>query len=109
MCTFTLQNNPSVRFFSGTTIVVARNHSRHTVDQPSYLEKTVARGARNLAIPRRARLEATPWKSAPEVIQEARESFLDRLRGVPRRQNHRMVRRGATALAGALPVAHGVK
>ena len=49
-----------------------------TADQPSYLEKTVARAARNLAIPRRARLEANPWKATPEVLQEARESFLDR-------------------------------
>jgi len=49
-----------------------------TADQPSYLEKTVARAARNLAMPRRARLEANPWKATPEVLQEARESFLDR-------------------------------
>jgi predicted CXXCH cytochrome family protein len=49
-----------------------------TADQPSYLEKTVARATRNLAIPRRARLEANPWKATSEVLQEARESFLDR-------------------------------
>ena len=49
-----------------------------TEDQPSYLERTIARGARNLAIPRRARLEANPWQTTQEVIQEARESFLDR-------------------------------
>ncbi|MGB8324200.1 MAG: hypothetical protein WCE52_14675, partial [Candidatus Acidiferrum sp.] len=28
-----------------------------TADQPSYLERTVARAARNLSIPRKARLE----------------------------------------------------
>jgi predicted CXXCH cytochrome family protein len=49
-----------------------------TADQPSYLETRVARAARNLAIPRRARLEANPWKATPEVLKEARESFLDR-------------------------------
>jgi len=49
-----------------------------TADQPSYLERTVARTARNLAIPRKARLESNPWKAAPEVLKEARESFLDR-------------------------------
>jgi len=49
-----------------------------TADQPSYLETVVARSARNLAIPRKARLETNPWKSSPHVLQEARESFLDR-------------------------------
>ena len=49
-----------------------------TADQPSYLERTVARTARNLAIPRKARLESNPWKATPEVLKEARESFLDR-------------------------------
>jgi predicted CXXCH cytochrome family protein len=49
-----------------------------TADQPSYLEQTVARAARNLAIPRGSRLEANPWKATPEVLQDARESFLDR-------------------------------
>src|SRR5580692_7746539 len=49
-----------------------------TADQPSYLEKVVARATRNLAIPRKARLEPNPWKPTPDVLQEARESFLDR-------------------------------
>ena len=49
-----------------------------TADQPSYLEQTVARAARNLAIPRKARLEANPWKATPQALKEARESFLDR-------------------------------
>jgi len=53
-------------------------HGFSTADQPSYLEIAVARGARNLAIPRRARLEANPWKATPEILKEARESFLDR-------------------------------
>ena len=49
-----------------------------TADQPSYLEKTVARAARNLAIPRKARLETNPFTATPEILKEARESFLDR-------------------------------
>jgi predicted CXXCH cytochrome family protein len=49
-----------------------------TAKEPSYLEKTVARAARNLAIPGRARRETNPWKATPEVLTEARESFLDR-------------------------------
>src|ERR1700738_1871247 len=49
-----------------------------TADQPSYLERTLARAARNLAIPRKSRLEANPWKATPKVLREARENFLDR-------------------------------
>src|SRR5579864_4157024 len=49
-----------------------------TADQPSYLEKAVARAARNLAIPRKARLETNPWVATPEILKEARGSFLDR-------------------------------
>src|SRR5260370_14575222 len=48
-----------------------------TASEPSYLEKAVARTARNLSVPRKARLEANPWKPTPEVLKEARESFLD--------------------------------
>jgi predicted CXXCH cytochrome family protein len=49
-----------------------------TADQPSYLETVVARATRNLAIPRKARVEANPWKATPDVLKEARDSFLDR-------------------------------
>src|SRR6202046_3276801 len=49
-----------------------------TADEPSYLEKTVARTSRNLAIPRNARTETNPWSATPEVLKEARESFTDR-------------------------------
>jgi len=48
-----------------------------TADQPSFLERTIARGARNLAIPRKARRETNPWKATPEILQEARETFID--------------------------------
>jgi predicted CXXCH cytochrome family protein len=49
-----------------------------TRQEPSYLETVVARTARNLAIPRTARSEANPWKPTPDVLREARESFVDR-------------------------------
>src|ERR1700722_49300 len=53
-------------------------HGFNTADQPSFLETVVARTARNLAIPRKARLEASPWTGTADVLKEARESFLDR-------------------------------
>jgi predicted CXXCH cytochrome family protein len=49
-----------------------------TANEPSYLEKVVARSARNLAIPRSARLEQNPWSPGPDVLKEARDSFLAR-------------------------------
>jgi predicted CXXCH cytochrome family protein len=49
-----------------------------TADEPSYLEAAIARAARNFSIPRSARREVNPWKPAPEILNEARESFLDR-------------------------------
>lgn len=56
--------------------LVSRGFS--TADEPSYLERVAARTARNLAIPRKARQEANPWQATPDVLKEARESFLDR-------------------------------
>jgi len=53
-------------------------HGFSTAAEPSYLERIVARAVRNLAIPRDARLEKNPWNAAPEVLNEARESFLAR-------------------------------
>jgi predicted CXXCH cytochrome family protein len=49
-----------------------------TANEPSYLERVVARTARNLAIPRTARLEANPFQATPEVVKAARESFIAR-------------------------------
>jgi len=49
-----------------------------TANEPSYLEKAVARAARNLSIPRKARLETNPWEATPDVLKAARENFLDR-------------------------------
>jgi cytochrome c553 len=53
-------------------------HGFSTADQPSFLETVVARTARNLAIPRKARLEANPWQATNDVLKEARESYVDR-------------------------------
>ena len=53
-------------------------HGFSTADQPSFLETVVARTARNLSIPRKARLEKNPWTSTADVLKEARESFVDR-------------------------------
>ena len=47
-------------------------------DQPSSLEKVVARTVRNLGIPRSARNQENPWTATPEVLQEAREDFANR-------------------------------
>jgi predicted CXXCH cytochrome family protein len=47
-------------------------------DEPSALERVVARAVRNLAIPSRAARETNPWMATPELLREARETFLDR-------------------------------
>jgi predicted CXXCH cytochrome family protein len=62
----------------GVYFVGLIRHGFSTADEPSFVEKAVARAARNLAIPRNARLEANPLKAAPELLKESRESFLDR-------------------------------
>jgi predicted CXXCH cytochrome family protein len=49
-----------------------------TADQPSFLETVVARTARNLSVPRKARMEANPWQATDQVLKEARESYIDR-------------------------------
>lgn len=48
-----------------------------SADEPSYLEKTLARAARKLAIPRKASLETNLLTATREILQEARVSFLD--------------------------------
>jgi predicted CXXCH cytochrome family protein len=53
-------------------------HGFSTADEPSCLEKLVARAARNLAIPRKARLEPNPFKPTPALLLEARDGFLAR-------------------------------
>jgi predicted CXXCH cytochrome family protein len=53
-------------------------HGFSTADEPSLAEKTLARAARQLSIPHNARLEANPWKPTPDVLKEARETYIDR-------------------------------
>jgi mono/diheme cytochrome c family protein len=47
-------------------------------DEPSGIEKLVARTVRNLSIPARARKETNPWKPTAENLEEARDQFLAR-------------------------------
>jgi len=53
-------------------------HGFSATDEPSAMERVVARAVRNLAIPSRAAQEANPWTATPELLSEARETFLDR-------------------------------
>ncbi len=57
-------------------VLIRRGFS--TLDEPSALEKLVARTVRNLAIPAAARHENNPLKASPEILNEARDSFIDR-------------------------------
>jgi predicted CXXCH cytochrome family protein len=57
-------------------IVIRRGFS--AVDEPSYLEKIVARSVRILSIPAHAREEKNPWSSTPELLKSGREIFVAR-------------------------------
>jgi predicted CXXCH cytochrome family protein len=57
-------------------VVIRRGFS--AIDEPSSVEKAVARTVRNLAIPSDARNEKNPWKATPDILQEAREHFIAR-------------------------------
>lgn len=56
--------------------VIRRGFS--AADQPSGLERVVARAVRNIGIPNRARKEANPLSAFPEMLAEAREHFANR-------------------------------
>ena len=58
------------------TALVRRGFS--AAEEPSTLEKIVARTVRNLSIPRKARNQENPWQATPEILREAREDFTDR-------------------------------
>ncbi len=55
------------------TAVIRRGFS--ATDQPSAVERAVARTVRNLGIARSARNEKNPWTATPGLLQEARENF----------------------------------
>jgi cytochrome c553 len=57
-------------------IVIHRGFS--TSEEPSALEKAVARSARHLSIPASPRSEKNPWKATPETLQEARNVYMAR-------------------------------
>jgi predicted CXXCH cytochrome family protein len=57
-------------------MVIRRGFS--TRDEPSYLERVVARAVRNIAIPGHAKKETNPWKATPDTLKEARDIFTDR-------------------------------
>ena|SRR5271167_783072 len=57
-------------------ISVSRGFS--TATDPSTIEKLIARMTRDLAIPKKARLEANPFEPTADVLKEARESFVAR-------------------------------
>ena len=61
------------------TVVIRRGFS--ATDQPSAVEKVMARTVRNLGIPRNARNEKNPWSATPDLLQEARENFTDHCAG----------------------------
>jgi mono/diheme cytochrome c family protein len=56
--------------------VIRRGFS--AADQPSGLERVMARAVRNVGIPRRARDEKNPLTADPEVLAEANERFGER-------------------------------
>ena len=59
--------------------VIRRGFS--TVDQPSTVERVVARAVRDLGIPRSARNQKNPWTVTPDFLQEARDNFTDHCAG----------------------------
>ncbi len=50
-------------------------------DQPSAIERVMARTVRNLGIPQNARNEKNPWTATPALLEEARENFIDHCAG----------------------------
>ena len=60
---------------AGAVAAVRRGFSAR--DQPSALETYVARTARKLAVPSKARREKNPFPPSPELMTEARAHFAD--------------------------------
>ncbi len=59
--------------------VIRRGFS--ATDQPSAIERVMARTVRDLGIPRTARNEKNPWIATPALLQEARENFTNHCAG----------------------------
>jgi predicted CXXCH cytochrome family protein len=62
----------------GTFVI---RHGFSATDQPSAVEKVMARTVRNLGIPRTARNESNPWTATPALLDEARENFMGHCAG----------------------------
>ena len=60
---------------AGAVVAVHRGFSAR--DQPSALETYVARTARSMAVPSRAKNEKNPFTASPELMAEARAHFAD--------------------------------
>jgi mono/diheme cytochrome c family protein len=60
---------------AGTVVVVHRGFSAR--DQPSALETYVARTARSMAVPSRAKSEKNPFTASSELMSEGRAHFAD--------------------------------
>jgi len=60
---------------AGAVVTVHRGFSAR--DQPSALERYVARTARRLAVPSGAKSEKNPFTASPELMAEARAHFAD--------------------------------
>ena len=60
---------------AGAAAAVRRGFSAR--DQPSALETYVARNARSMAVPSRAKSEKNPFAASPELIAEGRAHFAD--------------------------------
>jgi predicted CXXCH cytochrome family protein len=59
-----------------TALIIRRGFS--AAEEPSSLERFLARNVRNWGLPRHARYDTNPWKPTPENLLEAREKFIDR-------------------------------
>src|SRR5258708_35807528 len=57
-------------------VLIRRGFS--TLDEPSALEKLVARTVRDLAIPAAAPQANSPLRASPEILNAARDSCIDR-------------------------------
>jgi len=54
-------------------VLIRRGFS--ATEEPSSVEKLVARTVRSLAIPSRARRTTNPWKPTPDTLKQAHEDF----------------------------------
>ena len=56
-------------------------HGFSAVDQPTAVEKILARSVRNLGIPASAANEKNPWMPTPDLLQEGRDNFTNHCAG----------------------------